>query len=1176
MNLLSSSKPSPLTTTATASPASPVPSPTSCSPTNSKQMTISMAFPASNKGGPLDLSAADRIVAAPDCPKLLKPEDLLRQTGENDVPPKLDGEKSSEASTSEQKPTSPTAKPESSTAPKTDDVSSQLKTLTEIFKSLASTPNASPDAAASLLELLNKKTTKDDTNDPLNAPDSLEALHQLGWHLINIGRGNTSSAAPPPNIPTPQVAPSTAAPMWMPSRPSMSRPVQQPTIHPPPPPLSGISMRGNQKYSAFYQHNRKQTMEEGEALRQSTAAQLQRLGFPPQAPNRRVNGPPATGHQRGHFPNPAEASLKPSLSRLSAEVASPPRSRETAFLCSCGQDFDSLYVFTLHMKDTGHKPRSSQPERDIPKLVRGQDMWINSETEQTREILRCMRCNQSFRSLPELTMHMMKTSHYSEIVYSDAGRNLLASQTLSSVGDRSRAGGMAGNWSGMKGSSATLKRSVRTGAHPQNGTPIPAEPTKPLEVGVDKMNGQQNAEGPRQREKSPKRDEPVRPPKCERPASSYELHVVKPSPKPASSPDAMSCPSELQRSAASSPRNDLDKHDHKYLSSPGSSRGNTSPRGSTTDEKNCSDSVIRQIESFVEKSLPFPSLASPSRSSWQQRQSQGIPKPSFQRPSLSPLAETETSRSTPEKSAQRKRRFSSGSSASTAAPTVTTPTETSAPAEKRPSLSFSTTPLGENASDGSGENPLSSLQKLVETTHQSGGNGNGGMKSPNREMSSVPSTSSNEAEMPNKLPSTSQPAQQPNIAAALSALQTFMTKVSPGNEQKLPEIPKVQANGEGGEPPIPANWMGLLTAVLNAAKQGEGEPKRPDAPVSLPSPSKFPPNPMAMFGQPPSVFTSGAFDFSVAAGKPLSLPVHMSTAPMGAAGSSMVANITKKAKCHFCGKPFANKGQVRLHISKNKCPCLLQQSAAAAAMVKPPSTLPPVSNASVQPGDKRPLPFPYPGFPANNPGPLGAPDLSRLFGGQPPNPADQKPGEAAALAALLRHFNLPQPSRPVSASQPKPNDLLATLARAANETNPAITAANPLFSLLFPSAPAPVPAPQPAPLDSTGAGLSAEQKALFLFAQAMASLAVAGPPNKPPEEALPLNPLTNILQSFNFPLGVPPAAPMPPVTDPEALGPYLSAIRQIAAIGAVPPPQTSTTVTTTASSSEPEPSAPNS
>ncbi|KAA0196029.1 Protein tiptop [Fasciolopsis buskii] len=288
--------------------------------------------------------------------------------------------------------------------------------------------------------------------------------------------------------------------------------------------LSGISMRGNQKYSAYYQHQRKQgfhQMNTNTMDYSATGSSGRRQGTPVTTPlsgsryaSRRFrgnlansglpthgmsldtrgtatnvagpgnsrcpsgvrapgsamfpgfrssgpygngNGPasvpsavsitPTTTHNtvvKHTLPNGGSSTRLPptasdsiqyvaasgctsttsvsTLSTTGASETTTTRHRDTAFLCSCGQDFESLYVFTLHMKDTGHKPKSDQSERDIPKLVRGQDMWINSETEQTREILRCMRCHQSFRNLPELTMHMMKTNHYSEIVYNDSGR----------------------------------------------------------------------------------------------------------------------------------------------------------------------------------------------------------------------------------------------------------------------------------------------------------------------------------------------------------------------------------------------------------------------------------------------------------------------------------------------------------------------------------------------------------------------------------------------------------------------------------------------------------------------------------------------------------------------------------------------------------------------------------
>ncbi|CAH8658855.1 unnamed protein product [Schistosoma rodhaini] len=274
-------------------------------------------------------------------------------------------------------------------------------------------------------------------------------------------------------------------------------------------PFSGISMRGNQKYSAYYQHQRKQGFQTGgmNEYVNNTVGRRQRNSLSPLSTNTRYVGRrlrsglnnallagtnlemrnsqrfPAIRNQTASIGNTANTInsggnntgntvsssgnlcpnfrgntsyrmmsnigniasshvLNPIKSHLQTEnmnntthghISSnnssnnnssqqTTRHRETAFICSCGKDFESLYIFTLHMKDTGHKPKCDQAEKDIPKLVRGQDMWINSETEQTREILRCMRCHQSFRSLPELTMHMMKTNHYSEIVYNDSGR----------------------------------------------------------------------------------------------------------------------------------------------------------------------------------------------------------------------------------------------------------------------------------------------------------------------------------------------------------------------------------------------------------------------------------------------------------------------------------------------------------------------------------------------------------------------------------------------------------------------------------------------------------------------------------------------------------------------------------------------------------------------------------
>jgi len=54
---------------------------------------------------------------------------------------------------------------------------------------------------------------------------------------------------------------------------------------------------------------------------------------------------------------------------------------------------------------------------EYSKLVRGQDVWLSGGGERTRRsILRCIQCGESFRSLPELTVHMVHTRHYTNIV----------------------------------------------------------------------------------------------------------------------------------------------------------------------------------------------------------------------------------------------------------------------------------------------------------------------------------------------------------------------------------------------------------------------------------------------------------------------------------------------------------------------------------------------------------------------------------------------------------------------------------------------------------------------------------------------------------------------------------------------------------------------------------------
>lgn len=96
----------------------------------------------------------------------------------------------------------------------------------------------------------------------------------------------------------------------------------------------------------------------------------------------------------------------------------------TNHMCTCGKWFDNLYALSLHLQETGHLPARSKAVSllEYPKLVRGQDMWLNQESEQTRRILRCIQCGESFKTLPMLTVHMMKTQHYTKIVSSEHAR----------------------------------------------------------------------------------------------------------------------------------------------------------------------------------------------------------------------------------------------------------------------------------------------------------------------------------------------------------------------------------------------------------------------------------------------------------------------------------------------------------------------------------------------------------------------------------------------------------------------------------------------------------------------------------------------------------------------------------------------------------------------------------
>ncbi|XP_059470775.1 protein tiptop-like isoform X2 [Neocloeon triangulifer] len=137
----------------------------------------------------------------------------------------------------------------------------------------------------------------------------------------------------------------------------------------------------------------------------------------------------------------------------------------------CKSSFHTLAQLTTHMKETSHcnsnAPPSSQGssaksnsdlnlliKETMPlprKLVRGQDVWLGKGAEQTRQILKCMWCGQSFRSLAEMTSHMQQTQHYTNIISQEQIISWKSAEENPSAGSKatsSTSGGAGGAASG--------------------------------------------------------------------------------------------------------------------------------------------------------------------------------------------------------------------------------------------------------------------------------------------------------------------------------------------------------------------------------------------------------------------------------------------------------------------------------------------------------------------------------------------------------------------------------------------------------------------------------------------------------------------------------------------------------------------------------------------------------
>ena len=91
-------------------------------------------------------------------------------------------------------------------------------------------------------------------------------------------------------------------------------------------------------------------------------------------------------------------------------------SKNESYACSCGAKYSNVAQLVSHLKITNHSAQLSSTHDEVAKLVRGQDIWLSRDTNPANQILKCLRCSLSFETLPDLTAHMMKTNHFTQLL----------------------------------------------------------------------------------------------------------------------------------------------------------------------------------------------------------------------------------------------------------------------------------------------------------------------------------------------------------------------------------------------------------------------------------------------------------------------------------------------------------------------------------------------------------------------------------------------------------------------------------------------------------------------------------------------------------------------------------------------------------------------------------------
>ena len=125
-------------------------------------------------------------------------------------------------------------------------------------------------------------------------------------------------------------------------------------------------------------------------------------------------------------------SSKSSSNNSSRSIKENSSNKSELYACSCGEKYSTVAQLVSHLKITNHHAQLSSTHDEVAKLVRGQDIWLSRDTNPANQILKCLRCSLSFETLPDLTAHMMKTNHFTQLIPSTSTSNSKSSTSNSS------------------------------------------------------------------------------------------------------------------------------------------------------------------------------------------------------------------------------------------------------------------------------------------------------------------------------------------------------------------------------------------------------------------------------------------------------------------------------------------------------------------------------------------------------------------------------------------------------------------------------------------------------------------------------------------------------------------------------------------------------------------------